>query len=468
MLPSPPATSAKNRALDGLPKSFIHILRTLFDILDNKQTGLVKFSDIEARWQEDSAADLPKGVIDSLRKVTPPNGLLSFEQFCAGLKISLLRNQMESRSKPGDDVNRQMKQLAQRPPSAPILEVFDSKCNINENANQWSKCPMPPGQISNSVRQNQLRTLSMPQLNPEGNSGKDENKEAAFQNKHIGNSALLGPPKPPRTNIGGAAFFPQRPLESGKTDKTEIRAALQNWQLGLMSEDKMGYRNLMNRNVPVTENNKGVIDYQESQPHKKLPSRRREPRRHTLQNGVDCNMLKKIKQIESEKEVLVEGLQAVERAREWYRKQLAIVQDKMKYVCRSGSQEQWSEAQQERIELLRARILEVNRHLATLGGNSGDSNKNVGTDRDGLPLHMNLAVHSQSRISQAQVLSQLKRQNHVLSREITHKTERINNLEREKAALIRELYQVRRKSDQPVGKPQSGSETVPMAPAAYI
>lgn len=116
---------------------------------------------------------------------------------------------------------------------------------------------MPPGQISNSVRQNQLRTLSMPQLNPEGNSGKDENKEAAFQNKHIGNSALLGPPKPPRTNIGGAAFFPQRPLESGKTDKTEIRAALQNWQLGLMSEDKMGYRNLMNRNVPVTENNKG-------------------------------------------------------------------------------------------------------------------------------------------------------------------------------------------------------------------
>lgn len=46
MLPSPPANSAKNRALDGLPKSFIHILRTLFDILDNKQTGLVKFSGI--------------------------------------------------------------------------------------------------------------------------------------------------------------------------------------------------------------------------------------------------------------------------------------------------------------------------------------------------------------------------------------------------------------------------------------
>lgn len=44
-----------------------------------------------------------------------------------------------------------------------------------------------------------------------------------------------------------------------------------------------------------------------------------------------------MKQIESEKEVLLEGLQAVERAREWYRKQIAIVQDKMKYICRMGS-----------------------------------------------------------------------------------------------------------------------------------
>lgn len=167
---------------------------------------------------------------------------------------------MESRSKPGEDsATRQMKQLAQRPPSAPILEVFDSKCNINDTANQWSKCPIPPSQISGSVRQNQHRTLSMPQLNPDSNSSKDENKDAAaaFQNKQIGNSALLGPPKPPRTNIGGGSFFPQRPLEPNKTDKTEIRAALQNWQMGLMSEDKMAYRNLINRNVPVTESNKG-------------------------------------------------------------------------------------------------------------------------------------------------------------------------------------------------------------------
>lgn len=36
---------------------------------------------------------------------------------------------------------------------------------------------------------------------------------------------------------------------------------------------------------------------------KKPNARRREPRRHTLQNGIDYNMLKRMKQIEQEKEV---------------------------------------------------------------------------------------------------------------------------------------------------------------------
>lgn len=53
-------------------------------------------SDIENRWHDDGTKGLPKGVLDSLQKVTPPNGLLTFERFCAGLKICLLRNQAET------------------------------------------------------------------------------------------------------------------------------------------------------------------------------------------------------------------------------------------------------------------------------------------------------------------------------------------------------------------------------------
>lgn len=47
--------------------------------------------------------------------------------------------------------------------------------------------------------------------------------------------------------------------------------------------------------------------------------------------------LKRIKQIEQEKEVLMHGLQAVERARDWYHKQIAAVQEKMKYLGRTNS-----------------------------------------------------------------------------------------------------------------------------------
>ena len=50
--------------------------------------------DLETFWSEEGLSGLPKGVIESLRKVTPSNGLLSFERFCAGLKICLLRYQV--------------------------------------------------------------------------------------------------------------------------------------------------------------------------------------------------------------------------------------------------------------------------------------------------------------------------------------------------------------------------------------
>lgn len=44
-----------------------------------------------------------------------------------------------------------------------------------------------------------------------------------------------------------------------------------------------------------------------------------------------------MKQIEQEKDILMQGLQAVERARDWYLKQVAAVQEKMKYLGRTGT-----------------------------------------------------------------------------------------------------------------------------------
>ncbi|CAH1394542.1 unnamed protein product [Nezara viridula] len=389
-------TVHQSPTLEGLPKQFVAALRTLFDILDEKGIGFVKLTDIENRWQDDGTKGLPKGVIESLRKVTPPNGLLSFERFCAGLKICLLRNQMEKKKRSCNSVEGG--EPGGRPPSAPLLDVDPPK-------QPWAMChgsSMP-----------QQRTISMPQLPADPSLGIPIKPP------------LYGPPKPPRAAVG---------LER-TVDKSEIRSALQSWQLGVMMDEEKraaGGAFLGGRVERPRSVGDGKPAPPNDQQHKKSTVRRREPRRHTLQNGIDYNMLKRMKQIELEKDVLMQGLEAVDRARDWYMKQITAVQDKMNNLGRTGHSDQWSEAQDERVELQRARVLEVNRHLATL------------TD-PGLPLHMNLAVSPHS----SSLIARLRQQNHLLTQEVNKKSDRITALEREKASLIRELFHSRAQTTRP-------------------
>ncbi|XP_017773425.1 PREDICTED: suppressor APC domain-containing protein 2 [Nicrophorus vespilloides] len=411
--------------LDGLPKPFVTSMRTLFDIMDDKRSGYVNFADIENRWQDDGSKGLPKGVIDSLRKVTPPNNLLSFERFCAGLKICLLRNQVEQRNTQAvGSVAAANNQKQNRPPSAPLLDL-----DLPPKANWTNTAAIRPNNVIS-----QQRTLSMPQLLVE------QRKENVTESvdihsfdkpvPNINKPTLYGPPKPPRTALN---------QDRSAIDRAEIRTALQNWQIGLMlndqdNKDKRNQQQIIKTGRSLGDGKASQSEAQNSGGlyQKKVNVRRREPRRHTLQNGIDYNMLKRMKQIEQEKDVLVTGLNAVDKAREWYLKQVAAVQEKMKYLGRMGHMEPWSESQQERLELQRARVLEVNRHLAALT----DS-----WERGGLPMHMNLAVNY---CPQPQDLTtRLKQQNHLLTEEVSKKSERISILEREKASLIRELLQTR-------------------------
>ncbi|XP_053971148.1 suppressor APC domain-containing protein 2 isoform X2 [Hylaeus anthracinus] len=417
---------------DGLPKHFVAAMRTLFDIMDDQNTGFVKFSDIEGRWQDDGTQGLPKGVLESLKKVTPSNGLLSFERFCTGLKICLLQIQTESDPKKHDG-------QPNRPPSAPIL-IPDSQSKTT-----WISPNTATIRPNNAM--SQQRTLSMPQLLA---GRKDGGSQLESMDNRIGAESKLnkvyGPPKPPRT---GAALEARTINLDRNFDKSEIRTVLQNWQMGLlMNDDKtvdkrqlpaVNYRTdtrTLLRPTRVLGDGKAV-DLQNNQvglQSKKTLNRRREPRRHTLQNGIDYNMMKRMKQIEQEKDVLLQGLTAVDKAREWYLKQISATQEKIKHLGRMGSHvEQWTEAQQERLELQRARVLEVNRHLAALISS---------WERGGLPLHMNLAFLSTPTSTQLQqdMLSRLKQQNHRLTEEVSKKSQRIAILEQEKDNLVRELY----------------------------
>lgn len=343
--------------LDGLPKQFITAMHTLFDIMDDKHTGYVNIADIENRWQEDDAKGLPKGVIDSLRKVTPPNGLLTFDRFCSGLKMCLIRNQVERKLHPeGPTVLKP----SSRPPSAPLLDLEPNPPKPN-----WGNTvAIRP----NNVISQQQRTISMPQLIPPkdktistANNLETVDMQHTFE-KQVPNvnkqpsSSLYGPPKPPRSAAG--LVVPERPLvplpQNGNNniDRNEIRNALQNWQMGLMMSSDVETKTQnkphgllrASRSMGDGKASSGQNDGQNVQSgigglyqkNKANARNRREPRRHTLQNGIDYSMLKRMKQIEQEKDVLMQGLSAVEKAREWYIKQVAVVQDKMKCLGKMG------------------------------------------------------------------------------------------------------------------------------------
>ena len=75
----------------GLPPHFVQAMRILFDIMDVDRTGRIKFTDFARKWQHlpPAAPNVPPGFLESLRKVAPPNGLLTFERFCQGLQLAL-------------------------------------------------------------------------------------------------------------------------------------------------------------------------------------------------------------------------------------------------------------------------------------------------------------------------------------------------------------------------------------------
>jgi len=145
-----------------------------------------------------------------------------------------------------------------------------------------------------------------------------------------------------------------------------------------------------------------------------------------------------MKAIEEERDVLKQGLQTVERARDWYQEQLAAVQASMRNLGKTGGLGPEpvgsTEAARERLVFQFARIQEVNQHLQCL----------MSADMS-FPLSMNLAVRrpGQESDQQGRQITRLKDQNKMLTEEVSKKSTAITVLEQEKSALIRELFQAR-------------------------
>lgn len=257
---------------DDLPRQLLDMMHTLFDIMDDDKTGYVRLVDIENRWDDDSSKGLPRGFIHCLRKVTPSSGLISFDRFCSGLKLCLLQN------------NGSRQTTTHRVP--------------------FNQTPTS----HNSVMLNQTTAAIRPLVQP--------------------------PPKPPRSL---AAIERTRNINnyySDRMDKAEIRNALHNWQLGVLQNNTDDKEKRLYPQMTEKTNDTLIGLNPAATIGPKSTSRSRAPRRHTLQDGVDASMIKKLKQLEQEKDILLQGLSAIEKTREWYLGQIGVLQEKIKYLGR--------------------------------------------------------------------------------------------------------------------------------------
>lgn len=163
----------------GLPKAFLHSLRTLFDILDDGRRGYVHLSEIESRWRGAEARDLPPGVLESLRRVAPHHGCLTFERFVAGLRYSMFNP--ENGSKPLASNHRQQLKSQQRAGTGRSLEckvrplgpsnglnTVHSRNRQHESSaySSRSECPYRSDQIH--IEQNAHHVRSVESESPHG------------------------------------------------------------------------------------------------------------------------------------------------------------------------------------------------------------------------------------------------------------------------------------------------------------
>lgn len=319
-------THVTSKNMESLPKQFVSAMRTLFDIMDDKHTGYVRLTDIENRWRDDRTKGLPRGVIESLQKVASHDGLLTFERFCSGLKICLLRNQVENGSNNMErhdcgvenvGLTTQLTSQSHRAPSVPLLDIDDVP-TVDRN---WNL-------LKTSENSSQHRTVSMPQLIGRNEALVKESRHNRTTSNH--DHRVFAPPKPPRLEKQSCERS-----ESLRTNyKSDEETGFDNDDI---NEGKIEFHEISRT---AEEQSRGLGDGRsanETLSQLQRPSRRREPRRHTLHNGVDYNLLKRMKQIEQEKDVLLQGLSSVEEAREWYLKQLTEVQEKIRYAGRMGA-----------------------------------------------------------------------------------------------------------------------------------
>ncbi|XP_064420218.1 suppressor APC domain-containing protein 2 [Latimeria chalumnae] len=369
---------------DGLPCAFLHSMWTLFHILDDGRRGAVHLSEIESRWRGADARELPPGVLECLRRAAPASGYLTFDHFVAGLQIAVFGEETGKMSPIGLGKETRVAGKMRCAAASLASQVPEKPAAGYQGVQDWRKRSRYAG-VENAGRRRQ-------------------SVEAGQYRTEAGRIARHYPP-----------LEPQGPQE----------------EISLVGGE--GRRMLRSQSESTTC---GKADSQQ------LNHLWEEHRRHTIPNGVDYSMLKRMKELEQEKDFLLQGLEMVDCTRDWYHRQIQTIKEKQKLIGKNtANNDYFSEGSPSRLSHLLPKLQEVNRCLADLifftGKPSGLS----------MPALNGLSHPPPSVLANQQAINMLKDQNRLLTKEVTDKSERITQLEQEKSALIKQLFEARAQSN---------------------
>ncbi|NWZ04649.1 SAPC2 protein, partial [Agelaius phoeniceus] len=181
----------------------------------------------------------------------------------------------------------------------------------------------------------------------------------------------------------------------------------------------------------------GDTDYPGARDTRRHQRGRAEHRRHTITNGVDFSTLKYMKELEQEKDFLLQGLELIERAREWYHQHIQLMQEHQRFLGKRRTSADFPEGGQSHLGRLVPKLQEVNRCLGDLLSTASKA------ANPSSALSRLVPVTSPASTGSQQAINILKEQNRLLTKEVTDKSERITQLEQEKSALIKQLFEAR-------------------------
>lgn len=310
----------------GFSKSFRNALRELFDVLDDKKTGYVKYADIACRWEEDEdyKESLPKGIVDCLRKVTPNNGLLTFDHLCAAIKISLLKYQasdLMTRNSIDHQHSAPASQSSSSLPSSPLdqlpyhLTVKATPASIPipgpplERPMTWHRdmsfTPLSPLTYAKSVEHDTNSSMSSGMLN----TPNTYQRAKSMPQLQSATSSKNGPVPEKPTRFQSDVLLdrkngklPKAQVHNSRLSKSVIMKILQNWKDNFLGRHRNTERISMSSGSRdnFLSDSEIEINRHFNQNHlrsttgfeNKRANRRHEPRRHTVgSNGVDFNMV---------------------------------------------------------------------------------------------------------------------------------------------------------------------------------